>query len=143
MLKTVIEMANRRNAMMTLGSCRGPAAVFCSATSSPLLRRAAELEAVPTGAHPQVLFVRPAVVVPPLQLDVHRTADILAESDVDIGAALAGVTAAAVHPADVPAAVGRGHGDLGADRRRAGRRCPPRGGLPGVLLQPQAEERTL
>src|SRR6476469_1853227 len=117
MLKTVIEMANRRNAMMTLGSCRGPAAAFCSATSSPLLRRAAELEAVPAGAQPQVLLVCPAVVVPPLQPHVHRTAVIPAESDVDIGAALAGVTAAAVHPADVPLAVRRGHRDLGADRR--------------------------
>src|SRR5882757_5040191 len=120
MLKTVIEMANLRSAMMTLGSCRGAAAVVCSATSSLLLRGAAELEAVGTGLQPQFLFVCLAVQVTPLDLDVDRPGHAIAQSDVRLVAALAGMAAPAVHPVDERAVL-RGHGHLSADRGRAGR----------------------
>src|SRR2546428_7050781 len=110
MLNTVIEMANRRSAVITFGSCRGAAgfAFSCCSAMSPLLGLRAELERVPARGQLKVLLVELAVAVAPLQVRLHRPAHV-AESDVDLVAALAGVPAAAVDVVDELAAVRRGH----------------------------------
>src|SRR4051794_24274196 len=118
MLKMVIEIAKRRSAVMTLlvrfGGALSTLVRVGVAMSHRFLRRGAELVHVATGFELQVLRPQLPGPVPPLQVHVERAADVLAEADLDVEAAPAGLPAAAVDPAEVLLAVRGRHGDLGA-----------------------------
>src|SRR4051812_4439291 len=125
MLKTVIEIAKRRNAVMTLFVRFGGAAstlvrVGVVMPSHLFLRLGTELVHVAAGFELQVLRPQLPGPVAPLQVHVERALDVVAEADLDVEAAPAGLPAAAVDPAEVLLAVLGRHGDLGADRRVAG-----------------------
>ena len=87
------------------------------------------MEGVPAGRELDLLLVHLPVGVPPGQPDPQRTLHIT-QSNVDVGAALAGVPAAAVEVVDERAAVRGRHLHLRAVHRGARRRCRAPGSTP-------------
>src|SRR5207248_7370987 len=121
MLKMVIEMAKRRRAVMTLlvrfgGAVSTLVSVGVAMTSHLFLRGRTELVHVAAGCELEVLLVQLPGPVPPLQVHRQGAGHVGAEADLDVEAAAAALTTAAVDPAEVLLAVRGRHGDLGADR---------------------------